>query len=64
MATKHTATGVSEPATQSLPYAERQFQLEIQDKGGQTQVLALIAWAILSATYSADGEASVDFFES
>lgn len=58
---EHTATGVSDSLEQSLPYVERQFQLEIQDKGGQTHVLALVAWAILSAAYSADDEASVDF---
>ena len=59
--TEYTATGVSEPRAQSLLYSERQFQLEIQVKGGQTHVLARIAWAILSATYSTDGEVSVDF---
>ena len=58
---EHTVTGVSDPQEQNLPYANRQFQLEILDKGGQTHVLALVAWAILSATYSADGETSVDF---
>ena len=38
-----------------------QFELEIGDHGDNLQFPILTAGAILSATYSADNEASVDF---
>ena len=58
---EHITTRDSEPREHSFPCVERQLQLEDLDKGDQNHVLALVAWAILSAAYSADGEASADF---
>ena len=48
---------------QNIYYTERRFQLEIQHLEDPPHIVTLAAWAILSAVYSTDSEASIEFWD-